>query len=82
MTDARDSGAAGFEDGMRALEAIVSRLESGQLTLEEALQAFEQGIGLVRSLNDKLNEAERRLEVLSRAEDGSLRLRAGREEKR
>ncbi len=80
MSDAPGSG-PGFDDGMRALESIVSKLESGQLTLEEALDAFEQGVGLVRSLNEKLKQAEQRLEVLSRAEDGSLRLRPGKEEK-
>lgn len=61
-----------FEDGMLALENLVARLESGDLPLEEALGLFEQGVGLVRSLQEKLNEAERRIEVLSRAEDGAL----------
>jgi exodeoxyribonuclease VII small subunit len=61
-----------FEEGMAALESLVSRLESGDLPLEEALGLFEQGVRFVRALQDKLNEAERRIEVLSRAEDGSL----------
>lgn len=72
---------AGFDAGMRELETIVAKLESEQLTLEDALSAFEHGVGLVRVLNEKLKEAEQRLEVLSRAPDGSLRLRPGTTEK-
>jgi exodeoxyribonuclease VII small subunit len=63
-----------FEDGMTALEEIVARLESGELSLEESLNAYEKGVGLVRTLNDKLSEAEKRIEVLSRAGDGRLQI--------
>jgi len=70
-----------FEEGMRALETIVARLEAGQLTLEEALAAYEQGEGIVRRLNEKLSEAEQRLEVLSRGADGRLHVRPLNEEK-
>ena len=72
----------GFCVSSSALETIVGRLESGELSLEEALQAFEDGVGLVRMLDQKLNEAERRIEILTRATDGSLRLRAAKEEAR
>ena len=47
-----------FEEGMVLLEKLVASLESGDLPLEEALGLFEQGVGLVRSLQEKLNEAE------------------------
>ena len=63
-----------FEERMDALEEIVSRLESGDLALEDALKAFEEGVGLVRSLNEKLSEAERKIEILSRADNGTLRV--------
>lgn len=63
-----------FEDGMAALEALVARLESGDLPLEDALQAFEAGVGLVRTLNERLSAVERRIEVLTRGADGRLRL--------
>lgn len=64
-----------FEEGMAALEDIVGRLESGELCLEDALKAFEDGVALVRTLGRKLAEAEQRVEILSRNENGSLRLR-------
>jgi exodeoxyribonuclease VII small subunit len=71
-----------FQDGLGALEEIVARLESGALSLEEALRAFEDGVGLVRRLNEKLGEAERRVELLTRGGDGKLRLRAAKEDER
>jgi exodeoxyribonuclease VII small subunit len=63
-----------FEDGMAALEALVARLEAGELPLEDALAAFEQGVGLVRALNQRLSAAEQRVEVLVRGADGAVRL--------
>jgi exodeoxyribonuclease VII small subunit len=77
MSEAKDdAGEKRFEDALGDLEAIVARLESGELPLEEALGAFEQGIALVRVLNDKLTRAEQRVEVLTRDAEGSLRLQA------
>jgi exodeoxyribonuclease VII small subunit len=63
-----------FDEGMAELEAIVARLESGDLALETALAEFEAGIVLVRLLNQNLSEAEARVEVLTRDAQGSLRL--------
>lgn len=63
-----------FDKGMAELEAIVARLESGELPLEDALAAFEAGIALVRLLNQRLTEAEARIEVLTRDAEGKLRL--------
>ena len=64
-----------FDDGMAELEGIVARLERGELPLEEALAAFEAGIGLVRELNRRLSEAEARIELLSRDAQGGLQAR-------
>ena len=64
-----------FDQGMAELEAIVSRMETGDLPLEEALAAFEAGIALVRALNQRLTEAEARIEVLSRDAQGTLHAR-------
>jgi exodeoxyribonuclease VII small subunit len=80
MNEDRDGRELAFADALGALEAIVSRLESGELSLEEALQAFEDGIGLVRLLDRRLNEAERRIEILTRTEEGTLRLQVAKEE--
>ncbi|MFQ5666275.1 MAG: exodeoxyribonuclease VII small subunit [Candidatus Binatia bacterium] len=63
-----------FDEGMAELEAIVARLEAGELPLEEALAAFEAGIALVRLLNERLTTAEARIEVLRRNADGTLQL--------
>lgn len=72
MENAKDSKT--FDQAMAELEHIVSRLESGELPLEEALAAFEAGIGLVRALNQRLIEAEARIEVLTKDSQGTLRL--------
>jgi exodeoxyribonuclease VII small subunit len=63
-----------FEEGMALLEELVARLESGDLSLEDALAAFEQGVALVRALNERLTDAERRVELLVRGADGGLSL--------
>ena len=55
-----------FEASLEALERIVQELEQGDLPLEKSLELFEQGIGLSRQCQDRLNQAERRIEVLLR----------------
>lgn len=64
---------AKFEDQLENLETIVSQIDSGELSLEESIDSFEQGVRLVRSLNRKLDEVERRVEVLMRGADGELK---------
>lgn len=61
-----------FEDQLENLEAIVTRIDSGELSLEQSIDAFERGVKLVRSLNHKLDEVERRVEVLMRGTGGDL----------
>jgi exodeoxyribonuclease VII small subunit len=63
-----------FENGLSDLEQIVERLEAAELPLEEALALFEKGIGLVRELSRQLDEAERKLEVLTRNASGEAEL--------
>ncbi len=72
MKDRRDEQP--FDQGMAELEAVVARLESGELPLEDALAAFETGVTLVRLLNERLNAAEARVEVLGRDTNGRLAL--------
>lgn len=69
-----------FEDGMATLEALVERLESGELSLEDALAAFEQGVALVRALNDRLAAVEQRIDHLVRGAGGRLQLQSGDDE--
>ncbi len=59
-----------FEAALGELEAIVDRLEQGELELEEALRAFEQGVALARQCAEQLGDAERRVEILLREGDG------------
>jgi exodeoxyribonuclease VII small subunit len=53
-----------FEDAMKELEEIVKRLESGDLSLEESLKIFEEGIALSRYCFKKLDEAEKKISIL------------------
>ena len=60
-----------FEEALKKLEDIVREMESGDLTLEESLKSFEEGIRLSRFCAKKLDEAERRIEILLKNEEGS-----------
>lgn len=53
-----------FEDAMKELEDIVKHLESGDLSLEESLKIFEEGIALSRYCFRKLEEAEKKVSIL------------------
>jgi len=53
-----------FEDNLNRLEGIVKKMESGELSLEDSLKTFEEGIKLYRLCAQKLDEAERRVEIL------------------
>ena len=63
-----------FADALLALEKVVEKLERGDLPLEDALTAFEDGVGLVRHLGQKLTEVEQRIEVLTRDQAGIFQL--------
>jgi exodeoxyribonuclease VII small subunit len=67
-----DAGDETFEGALSALEGIVKQLESGELPLEQALELFENGLGLARRCQDQLASVERRVEVLLR-ERGEMR---------
>jgi exodeoxyribonuclease VII small subunit len=62
-----EEGQRGFDDVLGALKQIVDKLESGQLSLEAALAAFEEGVRLARQGTQILDSAERRVEILTRA---------------
>jgi exodeoxyribonuclease VII, small subunit len=59
-----------FEASLEALERIVKQLESGDLPLEKSLELFEQGIRLSRECQERLTQAERKIEVLLRDNQG------------
>ncbi len=59
-----------FETSLAALETLVERMESGELTLEESLKEFERGMALTRECQKMLDEAEQRVRILT--DDGRL----------
>jgi len=68
MSDAPD-----FETALKRLEEIVKKLENGELSLDSALQLFEEGIKLSRFCHTRLEEAERRVEILLKTSSGQPR---------
>ena len=59
-----------FESSLEALEKIVRQLEQGELPLEKSLELFEQGIRLSKECQERLGQAERRIEILLRDNQG------------
>ncbi len=63
---------ANFEDRLTALEAVVERLERGELTLDESVRLFEQGIQLSNACKVELEKAEGRVQVLVETRGGGV----------
>lgn len=61
-----------FDDALQQLEVIVQQLESGKLPLEESMKAFERGVQLGKLCNEKLTNAEKKIELLTRQPDGEV----------
>lgn len=61
---AKKSKPVDFEQALRELEALVERMEKGELSLEESLQDFARGIELTRSCQQALQDAEQRVQIL------------------
>jgi exodeoxyribonuclease VII small subunit len=61
-----------FERSLVRLEEVVRKLESPQLSLDEAMRLFEEGVGLSRECQKQLEEAEGRVEILLKKADGKL----------
>jgi len=59
-----------FEASLEALEQIVRQLEDGDLPLEKSLELFEHGVRLSRECQERLSQAERRIEILLRDNQG------------
>ena len=64
-----------FESSLEELERIVRELERGDLPLEKSLELFEQGVKLSRACQERLSEAERRIEILTRDNHGRATVR-------
>lgn len=64
-----------FETALEQLQTIVKKLESGELTLEDSLRDFEEGVRLTRMCQEHLSAAEQRVEILTQAgADGKIEL--------
>jgi len=62
-----------FETALSRLEEIVQELEQGDLALDQSLKLFEEGIKLSRICNRRLEDAERKVEILLKDRDGAVR---------
>ncbi len=62
-----------FESALKSLEEIVQQLERGDLALDRALELFEEGVKISRFCHAKLEEAERKVEILIKAADGAMK---------
>jgi len=63
-----------FEEALQELEKIVARLDSGELSLDQMLSEFEQGISLVRSCKQFLDQAQKKVEILLK-DEGKLEIK-------
>lgn len=63
-----------FEDALKKLEKIVSELEGGELSLDESLKRYEEGVKLSRILSKELETAKKKVEVLVKKDDGKFDL--------
>jgi exodeoxyribonuclease VII small subunit len=63
----------GFEEHLQALEKIVEELEAGELTLDDALRRFEEGVSRLKACRELLAKAEEKVKILVRDAEGELR---------
>ena len=64
------TGSKGFEEALTELEQRVRKLEAGEVSLDEALQLFEEGVSLANTCHEQLDAAENRISSLSRGQAG------------
>lgn len=64
MAKAKTNSTPSFEEALQSLEYIVHNMETGQLSLDEALKAYEQGVQLTRICQEALAHADQRVRVL------------------
>ena len=71
-TPVLDKDGLTFEQAIERLEKIVADMEAAELPLEDVLKKYEEGTRLVRFCNQKLEEAEKKIEVLTKKADGTV----------
>ena len=70
-----------FEESLKRLETVVDQLEKGELTLEDSLKLFEEGVNLTANCKQELDAAEGKVQMLVKQRDGSLKAEAFETEK-
>jgi exodeoxyribonuclease VII small subunit len=70
-----------FEDALKKLEKIVGELESGELSLDEALKIYQEGIELSRACSQRLESAKKKIDLLVKNKKGEFELEPFEEEK-
>lgn len=73
-------GTVSFEQAIQRLEKIVADMEGAELPLEDVLAKYEEGTRLVRHCSQKLDEAEKKIELLTKKRDGTVELKPFAEE--
>ena len=61
-----------FEDALERLQGLVRTLESGECSLEESIKKFEEGMALARLCQDRLTQAEQKIEILLKADKNGI----------
>jgi len=69
---AKSGGKVKFEESLARLEQMLEELESGRLTLDESLARYEEGVKALKKCYEVLRDAEKRVEMLIKTEDGQL----------
>jgi exodeoxyribonuclease VII small subunit len=64
-----------FEEAIKRLQTITHKLETGEMPLEESLKLFEEGIGLIRHCQKKLDEVEKKVELLIKKGSGEFEVK-------
>jgi exodeoxyribonuclease VII small subunit len=65
-----------FEDALERLQALVRTLESGDCSLEDSIKKFEEGMAVARACQERLAQAEQKIEILLKADDKGVRTEA------
>jgi exodeoxyribonuclease VII small subunit len=65
---------AGFEDDLKKLESVVEKLERGELTLDQSVKLFEEGMKLSNACKEELDKAEGRIQVLVQGRRGAMQV--------
>jgi exodeoxyribonuclease VII small subunit len=72
----KETSGQSYEAALEDIERIVEQLESGELSLEDSLAVFEKGVGLTKYCYQKLDEVEKKIEILTKDREGKLQLKS------